>query len=459
MFDTRSRRITLACAFALSCASALATDSARLGGELSSSGADKSAGAGGVIPAWAPAEPQGPGWAAGKLRSDFWKHRADKPLYSIDAASADKHADKLSPGQLALLKELPGYRMDVYPARRSCGVPDFVAENTKKNVGLAKLDSTGFALQEAHVPGFPFPVPSSGVEAMWNMKMRYRGLGIEFNGAQTAVSPRRGAGDWIRAQFDQSVYMAWGAKGSALFSKIGAQELTAYFTYTAPAALAGQAAVVNVLAGQAQETFYYFPGQRRVRRMPAYAYDAPQIGFDNQYTMDEPAVFSGPLDRFDWKLVGKKEMLVPYNAFGVYDFRKRFEDAVSADFIQPAQRRYELHRVWVVEATVRPGVRHLAPKRLFYLDEDSWNPLMAVDFDAQGKVWKVREGFSIPVYKTGTCDVAAFVQHNLADKRFVLDFAPLGTGKDVRWITSADGEPRMKPGFYTADNLRSISER
>ncbi|MFX4366072.1 DUF1329 domain-containing protein, partial [Acinetobacter baumannii] len=67
------------------------------------------------------------------------------------------------------------------------------------------------------------------------------------------------------------------------------------------------------------EVFYYFPGQRRVRRMPSYSYDSPQIGFENQYTMDEPTMFWGAMDRFEWKLVGKKELFIPYNSFGAYD--------------------------------------------------------------------------------------------------------------------------------------------
>ena len=193
--------------------------------------------------------------------------------------------------------------------------------------------------------------------------------------------------------------------------------------------------------------------------MPTYAYDAPQIGFENQYTLDEPYVFNGLMDRFDWKLVGKKEMLVPYNVFGAYDFKAKFEDVAQHDFIDPAHRRYEMHRVWVVEATVKAGMRHLAPKRTFYLDEDSWAPLVADDYDAQGKLWKVREGFVIPVYETGSCDVSAFVQHNVLEGRYVFDSHTVGTGKDIQWLTEPGKNPRLKASFYTSDNLRAISER
>lgn len=427
--------------------------------KLTPSGATKEGNADGSIPAWEGAVAPLPGYAWGKRRLDHWKYKDDKPLFSIDASSVDKHADKLSAGQVALLKQVKGYRMDVYPSRRTCGVPDFVAANTRKNLGTAKLAPDGWSLKEATVPGYPFPIPSSGAEAMWNSKLRYRGVGIDFKKTITAVSPRRGSTEWIRADSEQTLFIPTGAKGSAPLSSFPPVEFYVYFAYNAPAALAGQALAITQFTDQAEnETFYYFPGQRRVRRMPTYSHDSPQIGMENQYTLDEPNVFNGAIDRFDWKLVGKREMIVPYNGFGGYDFQAKFEDVAGPDFLAPSHRRYEMHRVWVIEATVKAGMRHSAPKRTIYLDEDSWAPLMMVDFDGQGKVAKLREGFVIPVFETGTCDGMAMVQHNLAEGRYVFDTHTLGTGSDIRWFTEATG-PRFKAGFYTADNLRAISER
>jgi hypothetical protein len=439
--------------------SAMAADAARLGTELTPSGAEKGPNKEGTIPAWTGAEPPAAGWSWGKRRADYWPHKAEKPLFTIDATNVDKYAEQLSPGQVAMIRQTKGYRMDVYPSHRDCGVPDFVADNTRRNVGTAKLAANGWSLEEAILPGYPFPLPANGAEAMWNMKMRYRGVGMEFKSVITAASPRKGGGEWIKAVSEQSNFYPWGAKGSVPFTKLPQVEEYFYFAYNSPAALAGQAVVAVMNAEQPSEAFYYFPGQRRVRRMPTYAYDAPQIGFENQYAVDEPYVFNGPIDRFDWKLVGKKEMLVPYNVLGVYDFDAKFEDIAQADFIDPAHRRYELHRVWIVEGTVKSGMRHLSPRRLVYLDEDSWSPLMAVDYDGQGKIWKLREGFVIPVYETGSCDVSAFVQYNLSEGRYVFDGHAAGTGVDARWLTDAAGDSHMKAGFYTSDNLRAISER
>lgn len=458
----RGRSLALALAALAACGAVQAAqnDASQLGTKLTPLGAEVAGSADGVIPAWATPGKQDTGWSHGQVRGQSWKFKDDKPLYSITAANVAQYAKQLSPGQLELFKKIPDYRMDVYPTRRTCGAPDFVVDNTRKNVGFATLDAGGVALQDAYVPGIPFPMPTTGAEVMWNMKMRYRGVGFDMSKTVSGLSPRTGGGSWLRTSTDWFMYTPWGQKGSALFSSFDRLEVATYFSYNEPAALAGQAGVVTTKAGEQASTFYYFPGQRRVRRMPSYSYDSPQIGLDNQYTIDESNIFFGPMDRFDWKLVGKQELLVPYNSFGAYDASARIEDVAQQNAFAPQYRRYELHRVWVVEATVRQGMRHQAPKRMFYIDEDSWNGLVAVDYDKQGQIWKVREGYPIPVYETGTCDMEAQVQYNLVDGRYLYDMTSIGVGKkDHRWLTEDAGNPRLKRDFYTSDNLRAISER
>jgi hypothetical protein len=91
---------------------------------------------------------------------------------------------------------------------------------------------------------------------------------------------------------------------------------------------------------------------------------------------DDVYVFNGPMDRWDWKLIGKKEMYVPYNAYkAVYE--SKVKELFTPKHVNPSCVRWELHRVWVVEATLKPGKRHLYKKRRFYLDEDSWRAVAA----------------------------------------------------------------------------------
>jgi len=436
---------------------ASAQEADRLGNDLTVLGGEKAASKDGMIPAWAPGD-VGQGWSYGKKRADFWKYKGEKPTVSIDAGNVDKFADKLTPGQVAFIKQTKGYRMDVYPPHRNCSAPDFFAENTKKNVSTAKLGADGWSLAQATLPGTPFPIPKTGAEVMWNFKMRYRGVGIELPSNTTVVSPRKGSSDWIEAVSVQTLYFPWGAKGSKPLSDLPPVEYFTYYAYKAPTALAGQGLVQTVYTDKVSETFYYFPGQRRVRRMPSYAYDAPQIGFENQYTMDQPLLFNGTIDRFDWKVAGKKEIYVPYNNVNMFDPGAKLHDVLGENFVSPDYRRYELHRVWVVEATVKSGTRHISPKRTFYVDEDSWNILVAEDYDTQGKLWKLREGYITPVYETGSCDVLPFVQYDLTDGRYVFDLHSFGSGKDIRWFPQTT-DVRFKDSFYTGENLRAISER
>ena len=295
-------RITLiALALCALASQSQAADAARLGADLTPSGAEKRGNADGSIPAWPGNEVQQSGWKQGELRAEHWKYKDDKPLISIDASNADKYADKLSPGQLAMLKQIKGYRMDIYPTRRTCGVPDFVAANTKQNVGTAKIGADGWGLVEATMPGYPFPMPDDGTQAIWNAKMRYRGVGIDYKNTVTSVSPRKGGSDWIRAGQGFTAYMPWGVKGSTPLSKLPPVEYYAYFSYNSPTALAGQGLVITFFLDEpGSETFYYFPGQRRVRRMPSYAYDSPQIGMENQYTLDEPFAPHGVYSVNSW---------------------------------------------------------------------------------------------------------------------------------------------------------------
>lgn len=427
--------------------------------DLTPVGAERAASKDQLVPAFTGRETPEAGWAYGKNRGDFWKHKNEKPLYSIDASNVDKYTDKLSPGQVQLIKQKKGYRMEVFPSHRECQLPEWAEENTKENLKSAKLDASGEVLQTAALPGIPFPQPQNGAQAIWNFEVRYRGVGLDWPLVSTAVSPRPGSTDWIVTSGPQTVVVPWAKKGKSTPADVGQLQYGIYFGFSNPAAMAGQGVIQRGYFDKDPETYYYFPGQRRVRRMPAYSHDAPQIGYENQYTVDDTELFSGALDRFNWKLVGKREMLVPYNDFGMYDFNSKFDAVAKPDGIDAQHRRYEMHRVWVVEATVKPGARHVASKKVIYLDEDSWLALVGEDYDAQGKLWKVREGYPIPVWELGgACDFEPFVQYDVIDGRYVFDQSPVGVGKDIHWFSQTNDE-RFNIDYYSAETLRSISER
>ncbi len=427
--------------------------------EQTSIGAEKAGNKDGSIPAWEGNEAPLAGWSFGKYRGDFWKHKAEQPQLVIDAANVDKYADKLTPGQINLIKTVKGYTMPVYATHRTCGYPDYIVNNTKANTSKAKIAADGWSLDDAVLPGIPFPQPKSGIEAIWNFLSRYSGVGVDFPAGSSYVSPAPGSDKGILVKWQQLFYYPWAAKGANSPKADGGLQGGIYYAFKEPAALAGQAINQRFYFEQDTESFYYFTGQRRVRRLPSYAYDAPLIGFENQYPSDMSFVFFGNPDRFDWKITGRKEIYVPYNNFKSANFNVPQSDELKPNFVSADFRRYELHRVWEVVGTVKAGVRHSSPKKTVYLDEDTWIALVGDDYDAQGKLWRTKEGGARPYWEVNAC--TAVVEGNFYDftsGRYVADPIQLGAGKDIQ-LFAEPSDPRLKSSFFTAETLRANSER
>jgi hypothetical protein len=360
-----------------------------------------------------------------------------------------------------MLKTIKGYTIPVYPTHRTCSFPEFISTNSKANqAGKAKIAADGWSLEDAVLPGVPFPAPKSGIEAMWNFLVRYSGAGVDYPGQRSYVSPAPGASAGITVGWTQLFYFPWAAKGANSPKTDGDLQQGIYYAYQEPPALAGQAIVQRQYFNKDNESFYYFTGQRRVRRLPSYSYDAPLIGFENQYPVDMSFIFIGNPDRFDWKVVGKKEMYVPYNTFALNDPTAKRDDVLGAHFVAASHRRYELHRVWHIEGTVKSGVRHSAPKKTIYLDEDTWGALLGDDFDAQGKLWKHKEMGIMPYWEANTCtNQVQGTFYDLTSGRYVADPVLMDSKKDVRILTDVSQDTRLKSNFFSAETLRANSER
>ena len=446
--------LTLAVAALLgsSLAHAVATDAeaAGLGKALTPIGAEAGKNADGSIPAWSGGMTQVPtGWKPGRV--DPFKD--DKPLFSIDAGNVDQYADKLSAGQVALIKTYQGYRMDVYPSRRSCPVPDMVAQKTKKNATTARLGADGWQLEQVLGGGIPFPVPKNGAEAMWNYKLRYTGLGRR---AQiSALLPDKGGSYTENKQWSSELYPFNDPAVTGPADVIGVESKLLYEVLS-PASRAGEGYLIHAYLDKPQDAWIYFPGQRRVRRSPTFAYDNPIAGFDNLYFVDQINVFTGALDRYDYKLVGKKEMFVPYNSNKLIDKSNKFKDMLGADYVNRDFMRYEPHRVWVVEATVKADKRHSFAKRVFHFDEDSWALLQVDMYDAKGNLWRVQEGSLWAAPDVGACITYETQMYDLVARRYVVDnWTAEGEVIDL----TAAKEGRINQATFSPDQMRRSGER
>ncbi|HET8942200.1 MAG TPA: DUF1329 domain-containing protein, partial [Rudaea sp.] len=122
----------------------------------------------------------------------------------------------------------------------------------------------------------------------------------------------------------------------------------------------------------------------------------------------------------DWKLIGKKEMYVPYNSYKAHSDKTKVSDLIQAHYINPDLLRYELHRVWVVDARLKPGQRHINPRRTFYLDEDSWQILEIDHYDSQLKLWRYSEAPSVNYYEVPVFWSTLEIHYDLKAGRYLV---------------------------------------
>ncbi|WP_285960834.1 DUF1329 domain-containing protein [Pseudomonas tohonis] len=369
-----------------------ADEAAKLGTSLTPLGAEKAGNADGSIPEWTGGIGKDAGAvdAKGFLADPF---ASEKPLFTITAANLDQYKDKLSDGQVAMFKRYPEtYKIPVYPTHRTVAVPAAVNEAAKKSAVTVQPINDGNGLANfADSRYYAFPIPKNGVEVIWNHITRYRGGNLRR--IITQATPQVN-GSYTPIRFEEEVAVpqempdlpAGKGENVLLFFK---QQVTA------PSRLAGNVLLVHETLDQVKEprlAWIYNAGQRRVRRAPQVAYDGPGTASDGLRTSDNFDMFSGAPDRYDWKLVGKKEMYIPYNSYKLDSPSLKYDDVIKAGHINQDLTRYELHRVWEVVATVKSGERHIYAKRHMYIDEDSWQVALVDHYDGRGQLWRVAEG-------------------------------------------------------------------
>ncbi len=367
----------------------------QLGTSLTLVGAEKAANKDGTIPEYTGGLTSIPaGFVKGSgMRPD--PYASDKPRLVITGKNLAGQEDKLTAGTKELLKRFATYRVDVYPTHRSVNFPKAQIENTAKNAIAAKTTDAGVGVESA-LSGVPFPIPKSGYEVMWNHLLRYQGhsMFIKYDSwnVDSSGTPTLATTGEIYQEFPLSDPKHLDvAKQSDVFFRTK-------LAYVAPARRAGEGLMVFDAVNptvQSRRVWQYLPGQRRVKLAPEVAYDTPNPGSAGASTYDDAWVFNGAMDRFDFKLLGKKEMIVPYNAYKLA-YHGVISDVTKPNHLNPDLLRWELHRVWVVEATLKPGKRHIYSKRTFYIDEDSWTAVASDEYDARGQLY--RASFDHPTF-------------------------------------------------------------
>src|SRR6185312_7017981 len=420
------------------------TDAARLGQDLTPLGAEKAGNAAGTIPAWTGGITTPPaGYKVGDHHPD--PYAGDAPLYTITPANAGEHEAQLTAGSLALLKAYPDYKLIVYPSHRSASNPQRIYDATKAHATTAHLTEggNGFA---GSIVGIPFPIPQNGLEAIWNHLVRYRGVAAMRHIAQAAPQVN---GSYALVQFEDEFLFNYVRED---IQEKDLDNTLIFFkqTVVAPPRVAGGIILAQETMDQVKEkrrAWQYSAGRRRVSRAPDVAYDTPGTNADGQRTSDQFDMFNGAPDRYNWNLVGKKEMLVPYNSYKLHSDKVKYDDILKPKHINQDLARYELHRVWVVDATLKPGASHLYSRRTFYIDEDSWQILAVDQYDSRGQLWRVSEAHCINYYDALVFWSTLEVHTDLQSRRYLV----IGLDNENPMY---DFTIKRTPGDFTPEALR-----
>jgi uncharacterized protein DUF1329 len=415
--------LSFAVSVAISSGSVLAKvspdESAKLSKELTPVGAERGANADGSIPAWDGGIKAAPaGYSPGDHHPDPFPN--DKVQFTITASNVSEYKDVLTPGQIKLFETYPEtFKMNVYQTRRSASFPEHVYQASIDNSTRAELVQGGNGITQAAV-GVPFPIPENGLEAIWNHILRYRGEALTRQGGQAAPTT---SGDYTYIGFDEQLMLPYNVKG-AVPEEL--QESNILFKFkqkvSSPARIAGTALLVHETMDQIKtprQAWTYNTGQRRVRRAPNVAYDAPGTASDGLRTTDDFDMYNGAPDRYTWTLKGKQELLIPYNDYRLHSDSVKYDDIVKPGHINPDLVRYEKHRVWVVEANLKSDTRHTYKKRVFFIDEDSWQVAVTDIYDNRDELYRVGVAHGINYYEVPTQWSTLEVFHDLQARRYI----------------------------------------
>jgi len=423
-----------------------ASEASKLGQTLTIMGAEKAGNAEKTIPAYTGGlskVPAGLKVTNGKRPSPF---DDEKPSLVIKSQNVASYNAKLTEGTKTLFKKYPDFRMDVYPTHRTVAFPQSVLDATRKCAETAELINNNNGVKGAKAC-IPFPIPKNGSEAIWNHKLRYEGKSYEFK--YEAYNVDRSGRAVMASKGENIVYYPFQDASNKTD-----QLLNFWINYTGPARRAGERLLVidpldDVAVGR--RAWQYMPGQRRTKLAPNVAYDAPNPSTAGASTYDDALMYNGAIDRYDWKLVGKKEMYVPYNNYKLSYFSSP-EEALKPNFINPDVVRWELHRVWEVEATLKPNKRHIYSKRTFYLDEDSWNIMASDQYDARGQLYRSGFAFMTMSYDEVAPFTSNYVHYDFTAQMYAMNFWPSCSRCGLKYMP-------VSPGIFSPDSMAGTGIR
>ncbi|MEQ9544869.1 MAG: DUF1329 domain-containing protein [Marinobacter sp.] len=422
----------------------------KLNSVLTPVGATKQANGSGSIPEWTGGLSQPPAnWEPGEIEVNPFPE--DAPLFFITRDNLDLYRDKLTEGHIRMLEQYgPDFFMPVYQSRRTAAFPEHVYDKFRENAVSAELLDNGNGVKDTIMTS-PFPIPKTGLEVIWNHILRYRGEEISFRSA-SATPQVSGSFNQVVNEYD---YFFAYSRLNADLANIDNKIFYLKTDTIAPSNLAGTITLVHETLDQVRSprlAWRYDAGSRRLRRSPNLAYETDLPNSSSLRSVDQKDMYNGAPNQYNWTLKGKREIFVPYNAYKLHDAGVRPEDVIRPGHINQELTRYELHRVWVVEATLRTGISHIYARRMFYLDEDSWQILASEEYDAEGNLWRVSEAHNISYYSEPVFWTTMEMTYDLKSERYYIDGLDDG-------FPAYDFNPGFRGNQFTASAARRAARR
>ena len=426
-----------------------ASQAAALKTTLTPLGGERAGNADGSIPAWTGVY-TGPSMVVPASHPDPFA--GEKPLLTITPQTAQQYAARLPQGAMELFKRYPStFRVEVFPTHRTAIAPQLVYDNTFTNATHATLIKNGYSLKGAY-GGIPFPLPQSGLEVMWNSLLHWQGVSIQDVGlSHIGTTDGKLLFTSRVTGYDEFPYYYPGGSADT-FEGVYQYK---YTLITDPAYQNGNATLSNFTVdpvANGTPSWQYLPGQRRVRKSPNLLYDMPNFFLSGLGQFDEAFGFNGPLDEYTWTLGPKKEMYVPYNENRML-LASYTEQMSPKHHYNPDLMRWELHRVYVVDANLAPGRRNVVKHRRFYIDEDTWLIVGVDEWDNSDSYWRFVQ--NLPVL---AADIPAVVAIGFPIYDFKRGDWTIGAGNDSS--VREQWKPVEKHAdFFTPDNLAASGVR
>jgi len=421
----------------------------RLDQDLTPLGSERAGNADGTIPAWTGGITSPPaGFQKGMHHIN--PYAGEQPLFTITRDNMAQYADRIAGPQKALLERYGDtFKMNVYKSHRSCAQPDFVYEANRKNALTGVITDQGNGVDGA-IMGKAFPIPNSGYEVLWNHFLGFANHKIQRQFA--AVIPTA-SGSYTKYSAQDDAIVRWNdptIKTAAELDNIFAL----YILHTLePTRVAGNVILVHETLNRLSDprkAWQYSPGTRRVRRAPNIAYDNPGTNSDGATTSDSFGGYNGAPDRYTWTVKGRQEAYIPYNNYDLYSNNLTYDEIISPRHINTDHVRYELHRVWQLEANLKPSTRHVYQRRVFYQDEDTWGIVSAELYDARGELWRVQEQYPIVFYDVPVCGSSMGGAFDFTNGRYIL-VGMINEEEPINFYASELNEDR-----YTPQTIRTI---